>query len=331
MKTARALSPAAVPPEYLAIKRRLMQGFEKEFATLRKLDARLRLAEIIIFLLVWVGSATLTLFALGLSSVLGIGLKIIGILASGVALNVFFLLVHEAMHSMLFKKRHANYWLAVWMALPLFFSYTAFRVLHLRHHRYLGGKQDPDEYAIFASSRLMLWGLHYFRFTGAPYLYLIIIPFMALKYATQPERLRILMEYGILAVFLMVAFANIPFVVLLHIWILPACFTAYIIGLWGLTQHALNDPSDPLLASRSVEAHPLVAFCFIYENYHLEHHLFPEIPSYHLKRVHQLIQPRLPRALVVKSYLGFLMRFIFASVRLDEHPIGLVELTGWEI
>jgi len=178
---------------------------------------------------------------------------------------------------------------------------------------------------------LLLWGLHYFRFMGASFLYILVIPFMAFQYATRMERLRILLEYFLLAVLYTVLFTRLPFIILLHTWILPACITANIIGVWGLTQHALTDPSDPLLASRSVQAHPLVAFCFINENYHLEHHLFPEIPSYHLRRVHQLVWPRLPHALTVNSYLGFLARFIWASIKLDERPIGLVELTGWEI
>lgn len=327
----RALPPATVPPEYQALKRKLMDGAEQQFAALRKLDGRLRWAEILIFLLVWVGSATLTLFSLSVPGLMGWGLRVVGIIVSGVALNVFFLLVHEGMHSILFKDSRANYWFAVLLSWPLFFSYTAFRVLHLRHHRYLGQREDPDEYTFYAKNKLSLWALHYFRFTGAAYLYLFTIPLMAFRYATSTERMRIVLEYLFLAVFCVILFRSIPFVVLLHIWLLPAAVTAYIIGVWGLTQHALTDPNDPLLASRSVQAHPLVAFCFIYENYHLEHHLFPEIPSYHLKRTHDLIWPRLPHALAVNSYLGFLVRFIFASIKLDERPIGLVELTGWEI
>ena len=69
---------------------------------------------------------------------------------------------------------------------------------------------------------------------------------------------------------------------------------------------------------------PLIAFFLLNENYHLEHHLFPEIPSYHLPRLHQLIWPKLPRAVSGHSYLAFLATFFRATPRMDETPIGLV-------
>ena len=59
------------------------------------------------------------------------------------------------------------------------------------------------------------------------------------------------------------------------------------------------------------------------ENYHLEHHRFPEIPSYHLAAAHQLIAPNLPRSVTMKSYLGFLFRFFIQSLHMDNTPIGL--------
>jgi fatty acid desaturase len=66
-----------------------------------------------------------------------------------------------------------------------------------------------------------------------------------------------------------------------------------------------------------------VGFFLLHENYHLEHHLFPEVPSYHLPRLHRLIWLRLPRVVSGRSYLGFLARFLRATPRLDETPIGL--------
>ena len=57
--------------------------------------------------------------------------------------------------------------------------------------------------------------------------------------------------------------------------------------------------------------------------FHLEHHLFPEVPSYNLKRVHQLVWHRMPRAVGGRSYLGFVARFVRASARMDDRPIGL--------
>jgi fatty acid desaturase len=69
---------------------------------------------------------------------------------------------------------------------------------------------------------------------------------------------------------------------------------------------------------------PVVAFLLLNENYHLEHHLFPEVHSYHLPKLHQLIWRRLPRAVSGSSYLAFLAAFLKATPRMDETPIGLV-------
>jgi fatty acid desaturase len=68
----------------------------------------------------------------------------------------------------------------------------------------------------------------------------------------------------------------------------------------------------------------LVEILFLNENFHLEHHLFPQVPSYNLKRVHELVWQRLPRGLYSKSYLSFLCSFFKASARADLRPCGLV-------
>ena len=51
--------------------------------------------------------------------------------------------------------------------------------------------------------------------------------------------------------------------------------------------------------------------------------LFPEVPSYHLPRLHALAWARLPRAVSGRGYLQFLARFLRATARLEETPIGL--------
>jgi fatty acid desaturase len=66
-----------------------------------------------------------------------------------------------------------------------------------------------------------------------------------------------------------------------------------------------------------------VRFLVLNENYHLEHHLYPEIPSYHLHQLHLLLRDRFPRSVSGRSYSGFLARFLRATWRRDETPIGV--------
>ncbi len=96
----------------------------------------------------------------------------------------------------------------------------------------------------------------------------------------------------------------------------------------GFSQHALTDDSDPYLGSRTMISNPILAFILLQENYHVEHHLFPEIPSYHLPQLHRLIWPKLPRAVSGGSYLAFLGKFFRATARREDVPIGVVTPGG---
>lgn len=324
------LPPATLPPEYLPLKRKLMSEHKDEFASFRKEDVRLRLVEIVTFFFVWLGGAALTLFAVSLSTLwLKLPLMALGIFLCGLAFFVFFLEVHEGMHSVLFKNKLLNDLVSFLFCLPLFMSLTSAVILHLRHHRYLGEQGDPDEYRFYAKTKLGLMLLYYGRLFIAPTIYIFLIPVLGYRHGTSRQRRRILLEFAVMLVFYVFIFSQVPFLDLLFIWLIPTTVTGFLIGLWGLAQHALTDAKDPLLASRSVHASPLVSFCFINQNYHLEHHLFPEVPSYHLKKVYEVTWQQLPYALSSDSYIGFMRDFIRLSVKLEDKPIGYTEIIGW--
>lgn len=325
-----SLPPATLPPEYLPLKRKVMSEHKSEFASLRKQDVPLRLMEIITFLFVWLGGASLTLFALNLPQLsIRFPLQAIGIFLCGLAFFVLFLEVHEGMHNILFKNKFLNDFVSFLFCLPLFMSLTGAVVLHLRHHRYVGEEQDPDEYRFYAKTRLGLWLLYYGRVFIAPLIYVFLIPILGYRHSTSRQRTRIILEFAVMLCIYAFIFTRIPFFILLLVWLIPTSVTGFLVGLWGLAQHALTQAGDPLLTSRSIHANPLVSFCFINQNYHFEHHLFPEIPSYHLKRVYEISWKELPYALSSDSYLGFLREFIRLSFKLEDKPIGYTDIIGW--
>jgi fatty acid desaturase len=304
---------------------RLAAGIEEQLAELRRFRPADRLLELTVFPALWLGGAALTLAGLygTVPGVLGSVVCGVGILLSAVALNAFVLLLHEGMHHTLFRGQFWNRWVSVLLGAPLLISSTAYQVMHLRHHQYLGDSRDPDDYHNYSRSRSVVWLMHFVRLLGGAFLYLVLIPLLAWQHGSALERRRVVAEYAVLAVVYAVAAWAVPGRVLLYGWFLPVVLVGYLVNLRGFTQHGITDAADPYLASRTMRPHPVVAFCLLNENYHLEHHLFPEVPSYHLRELHELLWPRLPRAVTGRSYVGFLLRFLCATWKLDETPIGL--------
>lgn len=298
-------------------------GLEPQLDALRCFSLSMRLAELAIFICLWIAGSVLTLTIGRADGPFAWSCYLAGIFLSAVALNAFVLLLHEGMHHTLFANAFANRWVSVLLGVPVLMSFCAYQVMHLRHHTYLGDPRDPDDYQNHTSIKTVLWLMHALRLLAGSFLYLLLIPVLAWRHGTAESRRRVIEEYLVLAGLWTVLALTVPGWVLLHGWLLPAVLVGYMTNLRGFTQHGITDAHDPFLASRSVQPHPLVAFCLLYENYHLEHHFFPEIPSYHLPRLHRLIWPRFPRAVTARSYLGFLARFARACLTLDESPIGL--------
>jgi fatty acid desaturase len=155
-------------------------------------------------------------------------------------------------------------------------------------------------------------------------LYICLIPVLALKYGSPAQRKLICVEYTILVSIYSVLLRTFSYRDLFVVWVVPLLLMGAMTAIRGFTQHGITEASDPYLASRTMLPRPLVAFFLLHENYHLEHHLFPEVPSYHLPTLHALIWPKLPRAVSGRSYLAFLAAFLRATPRMDETPIGRV-------
>jgi fatty acid desaturase len=311
--------------ETLRIRKGLFSGASTAFVELTRHDRRKRLHELAVFAaLAALGFAT-SIWARANGSTF---MLVAGIVTTAVALNTFPLLMHEGMHGILFANRRWNWLVSVGLGSTFLLSFTAYRVMHLRHHRYLGDPRDPDDYHNYSGNRFVVWSLHFVRLTLGPLLYLVLIPVFAVKYGSRAQRKLVCVEYVILAAIYSTLFRLFPARELLVVWIVPLLLMGAMTAIRGFTQHGITEASDPYLASRTMLPHPVVAFFLLNENYHLEHHLFPEIPSYHLPALHRLIWPQLPRAVSGRSYLAFLGAFLKATPRMDETPIGRVTRDG---
>jgi fatty acid desaturase len=298
-------------------------GLETEIAELRRLRPVRRLAEIGFFAALWAAGIAVGLIALDATGPMEWLLRLGGILGAAAALNAFYLLSHEGHHHLLFRSPLANDTANLALCVPLLHAPSAYRVLHELHHRYLGGPGDPDEYRNYTDNARVRWALQWVRLTMGTLVYMPLIPVVAWRRAERADRARIALEYTAMTAVWVPVFVVLPMRALLQVWLIPGVVVGYVSAVRALAQHALTHADDPLLASRSVRSNPLVSFLLLNENYHLEHHLFPEVPSYNLPRLRALLRPRVPHTIEAESYTRFLGGFVGRCLRGDESLLGL--------
>jgi len=78
--------------------------------------------------------------------------------------------------------------------------------------------------------------------------------------------------------------------------VLPPFYGNTILMLMGLTQHAgLSENSkDHRKSTRTVILNPIFSFLYSHMEYHIEHHIFPKIPCYNLRKLHNHIKDQSP-------------------------------------
>ena len=61
-------------------------------------------------------------------------------------------------------------------------------------------------------------------------------------------------------------------------------------------QYLGKNIKDHRYTTRSVRFNPIFSFLYWHMEYHVEHHMFPSVPSYNLPRLSNLIKNQLPKA-----------------------------------
>jgi fatty acid desaturase len=239
------------------------------------------------------------------------------------------LFTHEGVHGTLSSSREWNRWLSILCALPVLQNYSAYRVLHLRHHLHLGKEGDPDYYPNYTRWTWLQFLMHWGRLLIGYPAYIVAIPILGFRQGTASERRWISLEVGLLALGVTaVVLSPIPWPLLLWGWLLPMAAINTLVNIRGMSQHTLLEHhTDPILGTRSILTNPVTAYFMCNENYHLEHHLFPGVPWYNLRRLHGALRSELAArgAPFIPSYFAFVREFVAGSFR--RSPLGTREET----
>lgn len=189
---------------------------------------------------------------------------------------------HDVVHRALGLGRRATEWALFLLGAVLLESGHAYRATHLQHHRTFPGDEDPEGYPANLSAfgallygpvflaRLWWWA---FRRGGGQRVWLAAeaaLPFAAVTAGALVSRA--LLAYAAM--------------VIVGSWVYPL-----------LTVHLPHRHygDTPLTQTRTLRGRVVPAL-FLELTYHLEHHLYPQVPSHHLARLARRLDPVLAEA-----------------------------------
>ncbi|MDB6111922.1 MAG: fatty acid desaturase [Pedosphaera sp.] len=250
-------------------------------------------------------------------------------LLAAASLHGISLFTHEGVHGTLSHRAWWNRALSIACAQPVLQNYSAYKVLHLKHHHHLGQEGDPDHYANYTHWTWLEFAMHWGRLIIGYPAYIVAIPILGYRQGTASARRWILFEVCLLTLLVAGAILLFPWLLLLHGWVIPMLVINTLVNIRGMSQHTfLEHQSDPVLGTRSILTNPVTAFFMCNENYHLEHHLYPGVPWYNLPQLHQKLRDDLTArgAPFIRSYFAFVCEFVVKSLR--RSPLGKAKLRG---
>lgn len=221
-----------------------------------------------------------------------------------------FSILHDCGHGSCLPRNWQNALLGHYISVACFLPYYPWKYVHAQHHAWTGNlERDPTLKVLrrWRASRRVPWLMRVAWRTWIPlgavinHLVLWTHPLLAARTATSSQLRRLVLS----TVWLLVAYLALH-----HSW--PALFrignfapaiVVYLIAveLVNLPHHADLRTTDRRLAlweqghsTRTCYYPPFVSeFLVLNFNFHIEHHLFPTLPWYRLRRARALVMPAL--------------------------------------
>jgi fatty acid desaturase len=238
----------------------------------------------------------------------------------GLTIFNFTVMLHEVVHRTAVDASHEriNSLLGFLYAFPSGISCTQFTKWHLDHHAELGSDQDdPKRNKLSPKVNRRWYKLLYF----SPALFPIYFRAARKESSTYPPHLqrRISIERNvtILAHLLIAALIGslAGWYALLRVYIIPYFFIfpiAFAVNRLG--QHYDIDPADPAKWSTRMKRSIFWDAAYLWSGYHLEHHYFPNIPFYNLRRLNKLLEPMFERHQIQpRSYARLLYLYLIKN------------------
>lgn len=232
------------------------------------------------------------------------GTYLLAVIIIGARMHALAILMHDASHFRFLKNRKWNDLLTNYLTMyPIFTSIEIYRQNHLRHHQHLNTEEDPDWVAKLGNRAFTFPKTKAeFLWTVASYLalyqgFMDAIWFLK-RFNTKDKKTVITTENKLLKIlFYILFFGAISYfgvwTYFLLFWIVPYFSTFFMFQYIRSVAEHFGDLAyeNDLSGSRTTKPTLIEQFFLAPHNvgYHLEHHLYPGVPYYHLPKLHDLL------------------------------------------
>ena len=220
---------------------------------------------------------------------------------------------HECGHRTAFKTRKLNNFFYYIASFLNNFEPIRWRWSHSLHHSYTASV-DPHDFEV-EESIFSKYSLFTFLIRFIPGYYFLILHkslhLEIIKHALgietkvmreciplEKKQLCIISSRIFVALWILIIFSSywVGSLLPIFLFLIPKFFISLNV-LWGLTQHMglKEDTKDHRESTRSVRLNPVFSFIYWKMEYHIEHHMFPMVPSYNLPKLHEVIKDQLPK------------------------------------
>jgi fatty acid desaturase len=213
---------------------------------------------------------------------------------------------HECLHGTPFRTPVLNE-IVFFFACALDFRDTIFtRWAHVTHHSYtidtevdleIAAPRPVKIWKILSELLYLTSGIFFIRMMV---LHSLGIPAKAARRVVPQTDFR-KMFWAARAV-LVIHLAAIALAIVFHSWLpvllftLPRFYGAALLFIFALTQHAglAENVNDHRLLARTVKLNPVFGFLYMHMQYHVEHHIFPNVPFHALGELHKAVRDQMP-------------------------------------
>lgn len=253
-------------------------------------------------------------------------LYLLTVITVGARMHALAILMHDATHFRFLKNRKWNDFISNYFIMyPIFTSIEKYRKNHLQHHQHLNTEEDPDWVAKLTKREFQFPKTKTaFMMTTLSYLVLyqgVLDAFWFLKrFGGADKKTKVKLTDKLLKLgFYVVLFSALTFFGVwkyyLLFWVVPYFSTFFMFQYIRSVAEHFGELAyeDELSSSRTVKPSLIENFFIAPHNvgYHLEHHLYPGVPFYHLPKLHQLLMEQKEyqtRAHVTNGYVAGLLQ-----------------------